>query len=211
LPIQPVRQEKSGKTGYKVAIIVLVIIILALVGFMSFNLSGSLAGDASKAEQNVKELYKIITGSDVEIIKTIDQNGVYKMTVRFKDSTGRDTLQDIFVTKDGAFFTDRLMDLQLQKSILVNQSAFAQCLADKQIRVLGLSTDAATQTQMQLLGAFATRVYFDCGGQNAAICQQLNITKVPVIFYNNQLAQGPLDLSWFENIGCYMTADGKKA
>ena len=205
MAVQTIRQEKSGKRGYRIAIIVLVLIIIA---FASLNFTGMAAGDMSRAEQNVKDLYKLITGSDAEIIKTIDANGLYKMTVRFKDSTGRDTLQDIFVTKDGLFFTDRLVDLELQKSILVNQSAFAQCLADKQVRILGLSTDAATQTQLQLLGAFSARIYFDCGGDNLAICQQLNVNQVPVIFYNNQLIQGPQNLDWFEGIGCYMTASG---
>jgi hypothetical protein len=209
--IQPVRVEKSSKKSYKIAIGVLVIIIIALAGFMAFGISAMAAGNQARAEQNVKDLYKIITGADTDVVKTTEQNGLYKMTVRFKDSTGRDTLQDVYVTRDGSFFTDRLVDLELQKSILINQSAFAQCLAGKQLRVLGLSSDATTQAQMQLLGAFSARVYFDCGGQNAAICQQFNITNLPVIFYNNEFIQGPKNLDWFEGIGCYMTANGTKA
>ena len=211
MAVTAIKQEKPSTMWYKAAIIVLVLIIIALVGFFGLSSTGMATGDQKKAENSVKDLYKILTGAEVDIMKTLDQNGVYKITVRFKDASGRDTLQDIFVTKDGSFFTDRMVDLEMQKSILKNQSAFAQCLADKQLRIIGLSTDAQTQAQLQVLGAFSARLYFDCGGDNLAICQQLNISTVPVVFYNNQLVQGPQNLQWFEqNLDCYMTEDGKK-
>ncbi len=207
----PSAAPQKSTTGYKIAVGVLIIIILALAGFIGLASSGMAVGNQGKAETGVKELYKILTGSDVEVLKSTDQDGIYKITVRFKDASGTDTLQDIYVTRDGLYFTDRLVDLELQKSILKNQSSFAQCLADKQVRILGLSTDAQTQAQMQQLGAFSSRIYFDCGGNNQAICQQLNITRVPVIFYNNALVQGPQNLDWFQtNTGCYMTENATK-
>ncbi len=204
-----VQQVKTTSTlGYKAAVVVLVLVIIGLLIFNPFAAAG---GDRAKAEESVKELYKVITGSDAEILKTTEQNGVYKMAVRFKNTNGQDTVQDVFVTKDGMFFTDRLLELQAQKSLLINQSAFSQCLFDRQVRVFGLSTDAVTQAQLQALGAFSGRLYVDCGGQNLATCQQLNITQVPVIYSNGTLLQGPLNLQWFEqNAGCYMTANATK-
>lgn len=201
LAVQPLKTEHSART-YKIVIAILIIIILA--GGV-FSLFGSIpaGGDKIKAEANVIDLYKVITGGNVEILKTSEQNGLYKITVRFRDGTGRDTLQDIFVTKDGAFFTDRLIDVGAQKSILGNQSAFAQCLFNKQVRVFGLANDPATQAQLQVLGVFSQQLYVDCGGQNLAICQQLNVTQVPVIFNNGTLVQGPVNVQWFvQNTGC---------
>ena len=202
----PAVKEKPKTTGYKAAVAILVLIIIGLLVFNTFAM-----GDKTKAEQNVKDLYKIITGSDVEIIKMQEQNSLYKVSVRFKGADGRDTLTDTFVTKDGMFLTDRLLDIQQQKSLLTNQSAFANCVADKRIAVLGISTDQATQIQLQVLGAFSNRLYVDCSGQSAQICQQLNITQYPTIFNNGTLVQGPLNVNWFEqNLGCYMTANGMK-
>lgn len=192
--------EKISATAYKIVIIVLV---LVLIGFAAFS-SGSFGlGDKAKAEQSVAGLYRLITGGDVEVLKTVEQSGVYKVTVRFNDVTGRDTLQDIYVTKDGIFFTDRLVNLEAQRAVLTNQSAFAQCLFDKNVRIFGLANDPATQAQLQALGAFSVRIYVDCAGANLAVCQQLNITQVPVIFSNNQLVQGPQNTQWFvQNTGC---------
>ncbi len=202
MAVQPVRSETSTRT-YKIVIVILVLIILAGGVFFVFGSIPAAGGDKTKAEANVLDLYKVITGGNVEILKTSEQNGLYKVTVRFGDATGRDTVQDIFITKDSLFFTDRLIDVGVQKSVLGNQSAFAQCLFDKRIRIFGLSNDPATQAQLQVLGAFAASLYVDCGGQNAAICQQLNITQVPVIFYNGTLVQGPLNTDWFvQNAGC---------
>ena len=201
-----VQQVKTTSTlGYKTGVVVLVLIIIGLLAFNPFATAG---GDRAKAEQNVVDLYKVITGSDVEILKTTEQNGVYKIAVRFRNANGQDTGQDVYVTRDGMFFTDRLLGLQEQKSLLMNQSAFAQCLFDRQVRIFGLSTDAVTQAQLQVLGAFSGRLYVDCAGQNLAICQQLNITTVPVIYNNGTLVQGPLNLNWFEqNAGCMTGAN----
>jgi hypothetical protein len=201
--------EAKSTTLYKAVIVVLIIIIIGLYAFPSLPTSGN----QSKAEENVLQIYKLIAGPNAEIIKTTEQNGLYKMTIRFTDTTtGKDTVQDVFVTKDGAMTVGNLADLALQRSLLTNQSAFAQCLVNKKVAVLGLSTDQATQLQLQVLGAFSGRNYIDCSGNNLVLCQQLNITSIPVIFYNNQLFQGPLAVQWFEqNIGCYMTASGEKA
>jgi len=201
--------ERFSSTGYKIIIGILVLIIVVVVAFYNFASVSAAGEDKARAERNVVELYKVITGGDAEVLKTVEQSGVYKLTVRFKDATGRDTLEDIFVTKDGLFFTNRLVDLEVQKSLFVNQSSFANCLFNKQVRILGLSNDASTQAQLQALGAFSARLYVDCSGVNLALCQQLNLTRVPVIFYNNQLFQGPQNIQWFEqNVGCYMTSTG---
>jgi hypothetical protein len=212
----PIKVEKHGSTRlHKIVIIVLAVLLLA-TSFMAFSsTTGMVTSDQSKVNRNVLDLYKLITGKDAEIVKTSDQSGVYKISVRFTDSTGRDTIQDIFVTKDGSYFTDRLVDLVAQTSLLQNQSAFAQCLVEKQVRIVGPSNDNQTIAQIQLLGAFAAtgNIYLDCNSDiYRTACQQLNTTQFPVIFVgNNPTAQGPQNLDWFEtNVGCYMTKDAKK-
>lgn len=202
MAIQPIKTPST--TAYKAAIIALVLVIIVLVIFLPG--SGGAAANQQQAEKSVKDLYSLITGSDAEVLKTTEQSGVYRIVVRLRDATGRDTVQDVFVTKDGLFFTDRLLSLEGQKSLLQNQSAFAACLFDRQVRVLGLANDPATLAQLQVLGAFSGRIYIDCGGQNAALCQQMNVTQVPVVFVNGTLVQGPQNLAWFEqNTGCTLS------
>ncbi|MBI3190085.1 hypothetical protein HYZ41_00100 [archaeon] len=199
--------NKSGTLGYKILVAVLVIVIAAL--FYTQTTGSTTMIDKAKAEQNTKDLYKIITGGDVEIMKAEEVSGVYRMSIRIKSTTGTDTLQDIYVTKDGQYFSTVLVNLEAQKTVLAVQSAFTQCLLGKKVVIFGLSTDQATQVQLQSLGAFSTNLYFDCSGQNLAVCQQLNITSVPTIFVNGVNVPGPQSVQWFEqNIGCYMTMNG---
>ncbi len=200
--------RKKNARAYQAVIVVLVIIIGALLALSSGIISGA-GADTAKAEQGVKDIYKLATNSDIEILKTAEESGLYKISVKFKNPAGQDTLQDVYVTKDGALFTDRVLDLQLQKSLLQNQSAFARCLIEKNVRIIGLTTDADTQAQLQLFGPYGLQIYVDCGGQNAAVCQQLGIQQLPIIFNNGTLVQGPVNVQWFgENAECYMSSTG---
>ncbi len=198
--------EKTGNYKY----IGIIIVLLLVIGYFVTQKPAQVTGDASKAEESVKALYEIVSGSPAEVIKTVDENGLYKVTLRVKDATGRDTLADVFVTKNGLFLTDRLVEIEGQKSSLKNQSAFVQCLFDKNVRILGLANDTATQVQLQELGAFSPRIYVDCSGQSLPLCLQLNITSIPAIFNGAvPVIAGPLNRAWFEqNTGCYMTANG---
>ena len=92
-------------------------------------------------------------------------------------------------------------------------SAFAQCLFNKNVRILGLFNDTGTQVQLQELGTFSTRIYIDCSGQSLPLCAQLNITTIPAIFNGAvPVIAGPLNRAWFEqNIGCDMTENGTMA
>ena len=198
----------KGKTDYRY-----IIVIIVLLGVIAMMLTGnniipsaSANQGTSNAEKNIIDLYKIAFGSDVEVMKTVEQGGLYKVTVRLKDSTGRDMLQDIFVTKDGMYYTNALVDLQSQKTALASQSSFAQCLIEKQVKIIGTAADTSTQAQLQALGTFSGSLLFDCNS-NAAICQQLNITTIPMIFISNQLVQGPQNTEWFiQATGCNLTA-----
>lgn len=198
--------NKSGTLGYKILVVILVIVIAGLAYIQTTG--GTMTVDKTKAEQSTIDLYKIITGGTVEVLKTDEVSGVYKMSLRLKTAT-TDTLQDIYVTKDGQFFSTNLINLETQKKALAEQSAFTQCLLNKKVVIFGLSTDQATQVQLQALGAFSPSIYFDCSGQNLAVCQQLNITSVPTIFVNGVHVPGPQSVQWFEqNIGCYMSVNG---
>jgi len=200
-------KEKST-IGYKAALVVLVIIIIAIVALPMMGF----ADNKTKAENNAKALFTVVTGGPVDVLKTTEEHGLYRITLRMKNAQGQDIVQDVYVTKDGTFSAGNLVDLEVQKSALTNQSSFANCLYNKNVRILGLSTDQGTQLQLQVLGAFSGKLYIDCGGQNLALCQQMNITNVPVIFVANQIVPGPQPESWFEqNLGCYMTENATKA
>ena len=188
---------------YKAVIVVLAAAIIALLAFYS----GILGGGPSRAEQSLKELYTLATQGEAEIVGAEEVSGLYKVTVKFSVPGGQDSFQEVYITKDGALLADRLINIQLQKSLLAAQAALTQCLSDGNVRIIGLSTDATTQAQLQLLGPYAGRLYVDCGGQNEAVCRQLNIQQFPIIFNNGTLVQGPLGLDWFaQNTGCGLPA-----
>lgn len=106
--------NKSGTLGYKILVVILVIVIAGLAYIQTTG--GTMTVDKTKAEQSTIDLYKIITGGTVEVLKTDEVSGVYKMSLRLKTAT-TDTLQDIYVTKDGQFFSTNLINLD-RKSVV---------------------------------------------------------------------------------------------
>ena len=132
--------EKSSSRKYIGIIVVLLVVVLYLVsrGPITGAVTGKAIDENDPAVKEVKDFYKVITGSDAEVIKITEQNGLYRLLLKIKDTTGRDTVADVYLTRDGLFMIDRLIDVQSQKLLLVNQSAFAQCLLNKNVRILGL-------------------------------------------------------------------------
>jgi hypothetical protein len=86
---------------------------------------------------------------------------------------------------------------------LGNERTFADCLKAKGLIVAGNKSDQATIYQLQAIGNFANRVYFDCTGTNLQICQQQGIEVVPTLFYNGLNYTGAKSREWISSLtGC---------
>lgn len=195
----------------KLYIGVIILLVLAVAAFFLANpFTGKVTdtGTDNAATANVKEIYSILTGGEVEVMKVVDESGLYKVTVRFNDATGRSTVQDVFVTKDGKFIAGTVINTNSYKITLTNDKQFAQCLSDKKLLVVGASNDQASVMQLQILGTFASSVFFDCV-QNQQVCQQSGIQSLPTVLYNSQNYTGLYTLRFFENLtGCAYNTTG---
>lgn len=186
------------------------IIILAIA--VSFLLYQSLIATAQKeakqkaAVDNVKKIYETLTENPVEVLSVKEESGIYRVFLRTRDAAGNQQVQEILVSIDGALFMDRAFNTQAFLEKLTKEKAFAECLADKRLLVFGQSGEVNTQTQLQILGSFARKVYVDCVGTNLQLCQQIGITQVPTTVYNNTPYIGVQPLQLYEQLtGCSMS------
>ncbi len=152
--------------------------------------------------KEVEDLYQLLTESDVDVLSVIQESGLYKVTVKYTDRTGSEAVQDVYITADGSFITDKLLNLEDYKARLSREKDFVDCLRDKNVIVFGSSNDLVSSQQLSLLGSYAYKIYVDCFA-NPETCQQLGVTQVPITVYGNQSYVGLKSVSWFEELtGC---------
>ena len=194
--------SKTGIGREKMYLVVIVILILVLAGFylQSFLMTGSQV----QAVDKVKGVYELISEADVEVLSVEEISGMYKVLLRTKGITG-DTLQEVYVTKDGSLTTDKIIITDDYKTRLENEKAFAECLKEKGLLIFGQSNEINTIQQLQLLGSFSYKVYVDCLGANVEVCQQIGIQEIPTVAYDDKAYTGTKTAEWFETLtGCEM-------
>ncbi len=194
----------GGKGSRWLYLAAIAVLSVAVIFLLFSNMQGlSISGSQSQAEGSVKELFGILAGGDVEIASIMEESGIYKMLVKIPTSSGTPAYQEVYVTKDGKLVTDKLLAIEDYRKSLLTSRNFSQCLSDSGVIIVGLSTNNYTVMQVQLLGDFGSRLYYDCGGDNMATCQQLNITMVPSVVVNNTIYEGLKPVEWFEQMtGC---------
>jgi hypothetical protein len=196
----------GGKDGLYIGIIA---VLFGVFGYFFFsNITGNAADVNSPSVQNVKAIYELLTSDKVEIMKVTDESGLYKVSVRFNDATGRSTLQDVYITKDGKLITASVIDTKEYTKTLSSDRRFAQCLSDKGVIIFGSSSDQTTLVQLQMLGEFSGLVFFDCA-KNPELCQQVGVQSVPATVYENQSYTGLQTKSFYEGLtGCSYNSTG---
>jgi hypothetical protein len=180
---------------------VIAVLILAVAFLLFSNPTGNVVReDAEGATSAVKDIYRLITGEEAEILNVSEESGLYRITSRFSSATGIVT-QDVYITKDGKLITANIAKTDEYKKSLQTDKEFVQCLSDKSLIVLG-ANDQASLLQLQVLGQFSSRIYFDCSS-NVEICQKIGVESVPSLFYDNVTYPGVQTLSFVEELtGC---------
>jgi hypothetical protein len=182
---------------------IIVVLAIALAVSLYLNIGPAITGgmiSGDNAMQNIKDIYKIQTDRDVEILSSKLESGIYHVVVRAQDLTGAPVVQDIYITTDGKLLTDKMLQADQYKTALESNKNFITCLSDKGVRVVGLSSNNYTVLQMQVLGTFGYKIYFDCGGNNLQTCQQLGVKTIPSIVYNQTIYEGAQPIAWFEQL-----------
>jgi len=197
---------EAGKSRKRSYLLAAAIVIVAASAFAIYGLSftGNFAAE-SQAAQNAKGIYGLLTGSEPEILSIKEESGIYRIVLRTFDSSGASSVQDVFITKDGKFITDKLLNAEDYQKSLESSRDFVGCLSGKGVRILGLITDNYTIAQVQALGDFGYSIYFDCGGDNLQACQQIGVQNIPAVIYNSTIYEGLKPVGWIENLtGCEM-------
>ncbi|MCK4496994.1 MAG: hypothetical protein KAU24_02300 [Candidatus Aenigmarchaeota archaeon] len=183
--------------GYIVIILVLVVVIAAM-----FLQNVLITGSQQQALDKLTAVYELISEAEVEVLSVEEVSGVYKVLLRLRGTLG-DTLEEVYVTKDGSLITDRIIDTEDYKTRLESQKAFAECLKEKNLLVFGQSNEPNTIQQLQILGSFSYKIYMDCVGAQLEACQQLGIEQIPSVVYDGKSYAGVKNIDWFESLtGC---------
>lgn len=178
-----------------------VIIIVILLGiFLVANSKNRITGHSVT---EIVSIYKLLTENEVEVLSVKEESGLSKVIIGIKNAQGNINPQQIYITNDGKFITDKIINLEDYKKRLNNEKNFTNCLRDKGLVIVGQSTNLETMRQLNTLGAFSNRVYFDCVGDNLQKCIDIGITTIPTIIYSGQNFSGVKDLAFFEGLtGC---------
>jgi hypothetical protein len=164
---------------------VIVVLVLVVLYVMTTASPATAGYDRNSVAESVKSVYELQYETPAEALNVTDLNGLYRISVRFTDYTGKPSVQDVFVTKDGKLLTTQLLILDNYKAALTLQKNFVECLNTKGLRILGQSNDTATLQQLNLLGNYAYKVFVSCDGANEQICKNLGVRRYPTTIYNN--------------------------
>ena len=194
-------EKKNKKFIWIIAVLLVIIAVLAGRDVISRGIAGSSA--TSAAVKSVGDVYSLITENPAEVLKVVEQNGLYKVTLKTTLPNGQQTVAEAYVTKDGALIVNNPVNITAYMEQLRREKAFDECLAGKKLAVAGQTTDANTVQQLRVLGNFAYKFYVDCSGANLQMCQQAGIKEIPVTVFDNSSYAGVQPLSFFENLtGC---------
>lgn len=172
-------------------------VIIIVAGIILF--SNSFQQPSSEtAVKKIQEAYAAL-GTSIEVLSAKEESGIYRVLLRAANTT---TLQEIYVTKDGSLLLSNVERLDAYTSRILRENNFSQCLASSGVVVFGSSTDVNTLQQLQALGSFSGRVFFDCS-RSLQTCINLNITNIPATVYQNQIYLGVQPVSLYAQLtGC---------
>lgn len=157
--------------------------------------------DETAARRKVAEVYGLLTDATVDVISVEDLGLSYKAIFRLRDREGTPD-QTCYLSKDGEWITDQLLNVADYTERLRREKRFAECLADKGFRAFVAPGDPTSQKVVDAVGAYAHRVAVDCRS-NPTSCQNLNIELLPTLVLGEVSAAGAKDRAWIENLsGC---------
>ena len=179
-------------------VMVLGVAVIIIVSGIAVFSSQFQQPSSETAVKKIQEAYAAL-GTSVEVLSAKEESGIYRVLLRAANTT---TLQEIYVTKDGSLLLGDVERLDAYTSRILREDNFSQCLLSRGIVVFGSNTDVNTLQQLQALGSFSGRVFFDCS-RSLQTCINLNITSVPATAHENQVYYGIQPVSLYTQLtGC---------
>lgn len=173
----------SMEKVYAGIIAVLVVVIAYL--FLQSNQNLQDVSVERAAANTVKDIYDLQYETNSEILSISEVNGVYRVVVRFNDFSGQRVTQDVFITKDGKLITDRFVVADNYRAALTAQKNFIECLAGRNLRILGQPNDTATLQQFNVLGTYSYKLFVSCAGASEQSCRDLGVDRYPTAVFNS--------------------------
>jgi len=167
--------------------------------FSPVNLASLISGDVSS---NVENLYELVNpGVDISVVKVDQVSGLYKVLFKIVDVAGGTTFREAYISQDGKLLTENMIIVESSISQLTRVRNFIDCLADKNVRIAGISNHTATLVQFNGLGgSYATKLYLSCDGEQAEQCVNAGITQVPAVVFEGKGYPGLQPIEFFENL-----------
>jgi len=197
---------KGNKTIITSAAVAVVVIgALLVTGVIPSSLTGFSVGSAGKEAiaNRVKVFYELANPGSIVEVTTIDQqSGMYKIVLKITSAAGS-TYGEAYVTKDGNLFTASVFSLEDQITGIQRSKDFVECLAGKNVMILGSTQDQATALQLNVLGAYGSALFISCDGENVQMCVDAGIEQIPSVVIGEMIEPGAKSVEWFEQVtGC---------
>lgn len=174
------------------------------IGFLFFSGVLSFQANQKAITNKVLETYELANpNTNLEVMNVKERGGLYEVIL----STGQQTHQTVYVTKDGKFLSEVLLNLSQFKETMQSRKEFFNCLKDKDVKIYGaLQTNntqiqRATRLQIQLLGGanYLGDIYQDCSN-NLQACVQQGVKTLPSVKYGGKFYGGVKQYQWFQNV-----------
>lgn len=150
------------------------------------------------AARVAQELYAPTHGADLDVMQVREQSGLYKVTLR----TAAGAYVDVFVSRDGERFTERLERVDAALDEARAERRFADCLKAAGVSLL-VDDGASSAAQLHDLGRFSGTLAIPCP-REPEHCRALGVTELPSTRApDGTLHGGRHTVGWYETLtGC---------
>lgn len=176
-----------------------------LIGSVAVFLGTSYtAADQEGTAQQLVSTLEQSSGQNLELIKTEEENGLYRIQVRDQ----QDRLSTYYMSRDGQLVAQggSFTNFEQFRQQVSAQSEFSGCLQDRNVVMFGNQSQRGTLAQIQLLGGInqVSNIYADVNNQQILQqATQLGVGATPAFYYNNSTAEGLQTIPQLEQFtGC---------
>ena len=148
----------------------------------------------------IEEVYSLISGQPIDVIEVRNDPHLWRVVFRARVPESRE--QVVYVTRDGRYLIESLIDLPKRRDQLIGDKRFANCLKSRGVRIFADPKMPETRKQLEALGIFSKSLVINCAVAPEN-CKKLGVTALPAVAMGNRVTPGVQTRAWVETLsGC---------
>lgn len=148
----------------------------------------------------IEEVYGLISGKTIDVIEVRNDPHLWRVVFRTRGSEARE--QVVYVTRDGRYLIESIIDLPRRRDQLINDKRFATCLKSRGVHLFVDPKMPETRKQLEALGSFSKSLVINCAVAPEN-CKKLGVTSLPSVAMGSRMTPGFQTRAWVETLsGC---------